>query len=94
MRKAVYNRKLQFVSRTLAHPTHQTKYTVAARPGPGWLCHECVKASGVDPFKKPAAPRKRKAAQEKRKVVNFEEKERVQTLARLCIDVSLRTCLV
>ncbi|KAH7097597.1 RNI-like protein [Auriculariales sp. MPI-PUGE-AT-0066] len=46
-----------------------TKYTVAARPGPGWLCHECAKASGIDPFKKPTAPRKRKAPQERRKIV-------------------------
>jgi DNA repair protein RAD7 len=60
---------------------------VAARPGPGWLCHECAKASGVDPFKKPAAPRKRRAPQEKRKIVNFEEKDRIPLLSKLAINV-------
>ncbi|KZV99989.1 RNI-like protein [Exidia glandulosa HHB12029] len=64
-----------------------TRYTMAARPGPGWLCHECTKALGLDPFKKPAAPRKRKAPTEKRKVVNFEEVEKAQSLSKLCIQV-------
>ncbi|KAH7087924.1 RNI-like protein [Auriculariales sp. MPI-PUGE-AT-0066] len=64
-----------------------TKYTVAARPGPGWLCHECAKASGIDPFKKPTAPRKRKAPQERRKIVNFEEKDKIPTLSKLAIEV-------
>ncbi|EJD48337.1 RNI-like protein [Auricularia subglabra TFB-10046 SS5] len=64
-----------------------TRYTMAARPGPGWLCHECTKAAGIDPFKKPAAPRKRKAPAEKRKIVNFEERDAVQSLSKLCIQV-------
>ncbi|TFK45936.1 RNI-like protein [Heliocybe sulcata] len=63
-----------------------TKYTMAARPGPGWLCHKCAKASGADPFKKPAAPRKRKAPEEKRKVVSFEERT-LPSLASLCIKI-------
>ncbi|KZT18911.1 RNI-like protein [Neolentinus lepideus HHB14362 ss-1] len=63
-----------------------TKYTMAARPGPGWLCHQCAKASGADPFKKPAAPRKRKAAAEKRNVISFEERN-LPSLASLCIKI-------
>ena len=65
----------------------QTRYTVAADPGPGWLCHVCAKKSGIDPFKKAAAPRKRKALEEKRKLVSYEERE-LPTLASLCISVS------
>ncbi|KAF8519826.1 hypothetical protein JB92DRAFT_2786466 [Gautieria morchelliformis] len=64
-----------------------TRYTMAANPGPGFLCHSCAKASGSDPFKKPAAPRKRKDPAEKRKVTSFEESERVQSLAQMCIEV-------
>jgi DNA repair protein RAD7 len=64
----------------------QTKYTMAANPGPGFLCHKCAKESGADPFKKPASPRKRKAPAEKRTVVNFEE-SRFPSLASLCINV-------
>ncbi|KAF8583143.1 RNI-like protein [Ramaria rubella] len=64
-----------------------TRYTIAANPGPGFLCHSCAKASGTDPFKKPATPRKRKDPAEKRKVVSFEETEKVKTLATMCIDV-------
>ncbi|RXW23189.1 hypothetical protein EST38_g2674 [Candolleomyces aberdarensis] len=63
-----------------------TKYTMAANPGPGWLCHVCAKASGKDPFKKPAAPRKRKAPGDKREVVHFVE-NRLPTLVNLCIKV-------
>ncbi|KAI0713902.1 RNI-like protein [Earliella scabrosa] len=63
-----------------------TKYTMAANPPPGWLCHICAKSSGADPFKKPAAPRKRKAPAEKRNVVNYEER-RFPSLASICIDV-------
>ncbi|EPQ50665.1 RNI-like protein [Gloeophyllum trabeum ATCC 11539] len=63
-----------------------TKYTMAARPGPGWLCHQCAKASGADPFKKPAVPRKRKAVAEKRNVVSFEERT-LPSLASLCIKI-------
>ncbi|CAL1703119.1 unnamed protein product [Somion occarium] len=63
-----------------------TKYTMAANPPPGFLCHLCAKASGADPFKKPAAPRKRKAATEKRNVVHFEER-RFPSLASLCIKI-------
>jgi len=66
----------------------QTRYTMAANPGPGFLCHKCAKASGADPFKKPAAPRKRKDQAEKRKVTSFEETERVKSLAKMCIEVS------
>ncbi|KAH8830465.1 hypothetical protein DL96DRAFT_944407 [Flagelloscypha sp. PMI_526] len=63
-----------------------TRYTLAAIPGPGWLCHVCAKASGADPFKKPAAPRKRKPATEKRTVVHYEEK-RFPSLISLCVQV-------
>ncbi|KAF8647400.1 hypothetical protein AX16_006742 [Volvariella volvacea WC 439] len=63
-----------------------TRYTLAANPGPGFLCHQCAKASGADPFKKPAAPRKRKAPADKRNVVSFEER-RFPTLVSMCIDV-------
>ena len=60
---------------------------MAANPPPGYLCHQCAKASGVDPFKKASTPRKRKPA-EKREVVNFDQR-RLPTLAALCIEVSL-----
>ncbi|EJF57989.1 RNI-like protein [Dichomitus squalens LYAD-421 SS1] len=63
-----------------------TKYTLAANPPPGWLCHICAKSSGADPFKKPAAPRKRKPAADKRNVVSYEER-RFPSLASVCIDV-------
>ncbi|KZT66688.1 RNI-like protein [Daedalea quercina L-15889] len=63
-----------------------TKYTLAANPPPGWLCHPCAKAGGSDPFKNPAAPRKRKAPADKRVVVYFEEKK-FPTLVSLCIDL-------
>jgi hypothetical protein len=60
---------------------------MAANPGPGFLCHSCAKSSGADPFKKPAAPRKRKDPADKRKVTSYEETERVQSLAKMCIEV-------
>ncbi|KAJ7879641.1 RNI-like protein [Mycena olivaceomarginata] len=41
-----------------------TKYTMASSSDPGFLCHPCAKAGGNDPFKKPAAPRKRKTPAE------------------------------
>ncbi|KAJ2984696.1 hypothetical protein NUW54_g10414 [Trametes sanguinea] len=63
-----------------------TKYTVAANPPPGYLCHPCAKSSGSDPFKKPAAPRKRKPAGDKRKVESYEER-RLPSLAAICIQV-------
>ncbi|KAF5318044.1 hypothetical protein D9619_012123 [Psilocybe cf. subviscida] len=63
-----------------------TKYTIAANSGKGFLCHQCAKAGGNDPFKKPAVPKKRKAATEKRNITNFEEK-RFPTLASLCIQL-------
>ncbi|KAJ7646796.1 RNI-like protein [Roridomyces roridus] len=66
-----------------------TKYTMAANPGPGYLCHPCAKASGTDPFKKPAAPRKRKTPADKRKVVHIEERS-FPTLVTICIDVVAR----
>ncbi|GJE90230.1 RNI-like protein [Phanerochaete sordida] len=62
-----------------------TQYTRQA-PNGGWLCHSCLKASGVDPFKKPAAPRKRKPLTEKRNVTHFEE-HRLPSLANMCIKV-------
>ena len=64
----------------------QTQYTVAALLDPGWLCHDCAKASGMDPFKKPAAPRKRMPQEAKRKIAAIEEKP-LPTLASLCIEV-------
>jgi DNA repair protein RAD7 len=70
----------------------QTKYTLAANPPPGYLCHQCAKASGADPFKKPAASKKRKPAAEKREVINFEER-RFPTLAALCIEVIILASL-
>jgi DNA repair protein RAD7 len=67
----------------------QTQYTMAATPGPGFLCHKCAKESGANPFKKPAAPRKRKAPNEKRTIVNIEER-RLPTLVSMCIKVCRR----
>src|SRR5882757_6925889 len=69
----------------------QTKYTMATVPPPGFLCHKCAKSSGADPFKKPAAPRKREAPADKRKVIHFEEL-RIPSLATLCINASV-SCL-
>ncbi|KAJ7497783.1 RNI-like protein [Mycena latifolia] len=66
-----------------------TKYTMAANPGPGFLCHPCAKASGTDPFKKPAAPRKRKTPAEKRNLVHIEERS-FPSLVSICIDVVAR----
>ncbi|KIP02584.1 hypothetical protein PHLGIDRAFT_130667 [Phlebiopsis gigantea 11061_1 CR5-6] len=63
-----------------------TQYTRAAQDGPGWLCHPCAKACGIDPFKKPAAPRKRKPATEKRTVTHFEER-RLPSLASFCVTI-------
>lgn len=69
----------------------QTKYTMAAHSGDGFLCHQCAKASGTDPFKKPAkpaAPRKR----EKRTIVNFEERN-FPTLVSMCVQVRITSRL-
>ncbi|KAH9031849.1 RNI-like protein [Lactarius hengduanensis] len=63
-----------------------TKYTIAANPPPGHLCHPCTKASGADPFKKPAAPRKRKSAAQRRAVTNIQERK-FPTLVSFCIKV-------
>lgn len=63
-----------------------TKYTVAANPPPGYLCHPCTKASGTDPFKKPASPRKRKTAAEKRAITHVQERK-FPTLVSFCIKV-------
>ncbi|KAI0628900.1 RNI-like protein [Trametes polyzona] len=63
-----------------------TAYTMAANPPPGYLCHPCAKSSGSDPFKKPAAPRKRKPAADKRNVPSYEER-RLPSLATYCIQV-------
>ena len=59
---------------------------MAANPPPGYLCHPCYKASGADPFKKPAAPKKRRTAADKRTVTNFEERH-VANLASLCVQI-------
>lgn len=64
----------------------KTKYTIAADPPPGYLCHPCAKASGSDPFKKPPAPRKRKSTVEKRNILNHQERK-FPTLVSLCIKV-------
>lgn len=66
----------------------KTKYTVAANPPPGYLCHPCTKASGTDPFKKPAAPRKRKSAAEKRAITHFQERK-FPSLVSSCIKVCI-----
>lgn len=63
----------------------QTRYTAPANPPPGFLCHECKIADGSDPFKKPAA-RKRKAPEEKRKAITLDER-RLPSLTSLCIKV-------
>ncbi|KAG8704972.1 hypothetical protein FRC09_003227 [Ceratobasidium sp. 395] len=64
-----------------------TRYTMAADPPPGYLCHTCAKASGADPFKKTGGPRVRKPATEKRKIVNFEQKDVFKSLATNCIEI-------
>ncbi|KAG1884673.1 RNI-like protein [Suillus subluteus] len=66
-----------------------TKYTMAANPPPGYLCHHCVKVSGTDPFKKPAVPRKRVNVTEKRDVVSYQER-RFPSLAAMCIELITR----
>ncbi|KAL0958192.1 hypothetical protein HGRIS_000355 [Hohenbuehelia grisea] len=64
-----------------------TKYTIAANPGPGFLCHPCAKAGGTDPFKKsPAKKTPRKRAADKRQVVNYEER-RFPSLISLCVKI-------
>lgn len=89
---AVCGKQFTVVSNTvcihLIHNTNffQTKYTMASGSGGGFLCHNCAKAGGNDPFKKPAVPKKRKAPADKRTVTNFEEK-RFPTLVSLCIQV-------
>ncbi|KAG8935696.1 hypothetical protein FRC02_006972 [Tulasnella sp. 418] len=64
-----------------------TKYTIPCNPPPGYLCHDCAKEIGEDPFKKRATPRKKRAPVDRRKVVNFEEKEAVKGLATMCIEI-------
>ncbi|KAJ6475806.1 RNI-like protein [Mycena vitilis] len=66
-----------------------TKYTMASSSSPGFLCHPCAKAGGSDPFKKPAAPRKRKTPADKRTVIHIEERS-FPTLVTICIDVIAR----
>ncbi|KAI0271782.1 hypothetical protein BGY98DRAFT_1006285 [Russula aff. rugulosa BPL654] len=63
-----------------------TKYTVAADPPPGNLCHSCAKESGTNPFKKPMAPRKRKSAAERRSDLKYQERK-FPTLVSLCIKI-------
>ena len=77
-----------FISNSFVILLFKTKYTMAASSGKGYLCHQCAKAAGNDPFKKPAAPRKRKTPGEKRNIKNIEEK-RLPTLANLCIQVRM-----
>ena len=60
---------------------------MAAVPGPGFLCFHCAKASGSDPFKKPAAPKRKKTSPaDKRNVVYFDDKK-FPTLVSMCIQV-------
>ena len=59
---------------------------MASSSGEGYLCHQCAKAGGIDPFKKPTLPKKRKAPSEKRNVTSFEER-RFPTLVSLCVQV-------
>ncbi|KAF8888303.1 RNI-like protein [Infundibulicybe gibba] len=66
-----------------------TKYTMAANPGPGFLCHQCAKATGSDPFKKPAVPKKRKTPAERRTVTNFDDK-RFPSLVSICVQLVTR----
>lgn len=75
-----------------SHVTPQTKYTIPAVPGPGYLCHPCAKSGNVDPFKKPAAPKRRKTATDRRTVTHFEERL-FPSLASLCIEVETLTLL-
>ncbi|KAF5349733.1 hypothetical protein D9756_008893 [Leucocoprinus leucothites] len=63
-----------------------TVYTMAAVPGPGWLCHPCAKATGNDPFKKPQASKKKKAPADKRVVTSFEER-RFPSLVSVCVQL-------
>ncbi|KAJ3513206.1 hypothetical protein NLJ89_g3081 [Agrocybe chaxingu] len=56
---------------------------MAANSGTGYLCHQCAKAGGQDPFKKPTIPKKRT---EKRNITTFEER-RFPTLVSLCIQL-------
>ena len=74
------------IASTLLITVVETKYTVAADPPPGYLCHSCAKES--NPFKKPTAPRKRKSAVEKRSDLNYQERK-FPTLVSLCIKVRI-----
>ncbi|KAH7337787.1 hypothetical protein B0J17DRAFT_615681 [Rhizoctonia solani] len=64
-----------------------TRYTMAADPPPGFLCHACAKAGGADPFKKSGPPRGRKPAAPKRKIVNYEQKDVFKSLAMTCVEI-------
>ncbi|KAL1738237.1 hypothetical protein HDZ31DRAFT_70223 [Schizophyllum fasciatum] len=67
-----------------------TKYTMAANPGPGWLCHPCAKAGGIDPFKKPAAaPKRKRRMAEDKKSTAFEER-RFPSLVSICVQIITR----
>lgn len=65
----------------------QTKYTQPASPPPGYLCYNCTKAAGIDPLKKPVVARPKRKPEDKRKIVNFEEKDPIPSLALHCISV-------
>jgi DNA repair protein RAD7 len=83
MLEAVYCRESQFYVTHIANQRPlQTKYTMAANPGPGYLCHQCAKQGGANPFKKPAAPVKR----EKRPLPVIEER-RISSLVSHCVEV-------
>lgn len=64
---------------------------MASSDGNGWLCHTCAKSGGKDPFKKPAAPKKR--APEKRSLVSFQEKT-FPSLVTLCVQVPITFSLL
>ena len=74
----------QSVTSTVLITIVKTKYTVAADPPPGYLCHSCAKESNS--FKKPTAPRKLKSAAEKRSDLSYQERK-FPTLVSLCIKV-------
>ena len=58
---------------------------MASNAGDGYLCHQCAKAGGNDPFKKAAVPKKRKPA-EKRNVTSIQQRP-FPTLVSMCIQV-------
>ncbi|KAF9505126.1 hypothetical protein BS47DRAFT_1400713 [Hydnum rufescens UP504] len=55
-----------------------TRHIPAASPPPGYLCHDCAKASGIDPFKRPVAPKQQRKGHED------EEKDHVESGIGAC----------